>query len=221
MSAIKAKPFIIDLEAELPANIQAFLNADILIVNIPSKNIDAFAELIQAIEQSPVKKVLFVSSTSVYKNNNKTITESDGEESSQSPLLMIESLFRNSRQFKTTVVRFGGLIGYSRHPGRFFGNGRVVSDPDTGVNLIHRDDCIGIIGQIIAQDTWGDLFNGCADTHPSKRAFYTQAALAAGQPVPVFVDAQNQPFKIVSNEKVKRVLNYKFLHPDVMKIPFE
>ena len=221
LSAIKAKPFIIDIEEELPSNTQAFLNVDILIVNIPSKNIDAFAELIQTIEQSPVKKVLFVSSTSVYKNNNKIIRESDGEESSQSPLLAIENLFRHSRQFTTTVVRFSGLIGYNRHPGRFFSNGKAVSNPDTGVNLVHRDDCIGIIDQIIAQGAWGDVFNGCADTHPSKRAFYTQAAIAAGQPVPVFSDADNQSFKIVSNEKVKRVLNYKFLHPDVMKISFE
>lgn len=220
LSSINVQPFVVDIE-RLSGDIQRFLNANILIVNITSKNFDAFAELIKAIEKSAVEKVLFVSSTSVYKNSNKTVSESDGEESPQSPLLAIENLFRDCPKFKTTVVRFGGLIGYSRHPGMFFRTGKGVSNPDTGVNLIHRDDCIGIISHIIEQDAWGEVFNGCADTHPTKREFYTQAVLAAGQPVPEFIDSAEQSFKIVSNEKVKRVLNYEFLHPDLLKVRFE
>ena len=76
VTSVKAEPFIIDIE-KLPNNIQTFLQANILIVNIPSKNIDGFSNLIQEIEKSEIEKVLFVSSTSVYEDINKTISESD------------------------------------------------------------------------------------------------------------------------------------------------
>ena len=220
LRSIKAQPFIIDI-GRVSSNIQSFLQANILIINIPSKNIAGFSDLIKEIETSDVEKVLFVSSTSVYEDKNKTISESDGEESTLSPLLTIENLFRNSATIKTTIVRFGGLIGYSRNPGKFFSKGGLVHNPDANVNLIHRDDCIEIISQIVEQEVWGEVFNCCADTHPTKKEFYTQASKAIGFPAPEFVNQGVQSFKIISNQKVKRILNYEFLHPDLMKIKFE
>ena len=219
LSSIKVEPFIVDIE-RLSSNLQTFLQANILIINIPSKNIEGFIELLKEIENSEIEKVLFVSSTSVYENKNKTISESDGEESIQSPLLTIEDLFRNSNKIRTTIIRFGGLIGYSRNPGKFFSQGRIIRNPDSNVNLIHRDDCIGIISQIVEQEVWGEVFNCCADTHPTKRDFYTQAAKSTGFPVPRFEDSSSISFKIISNKKVKQQLNYKFLYDDLMNIKF-
>jgi len=220
LTSIKVEPFIIDI-GRLSGNIQTFLQASVLIINIPSKDIDGFSDLIEEIEKSAIERVLFVSSTSVYENKNKTFSESDGEESLLSPLLTIENLFRSSDKFKTTIVRFGGLIGYTRNPGKFFMQGRLVHDPDSHVNLIHRDDCIGIISQIVGLEAWGEVFNCCADTHPTKREFYTLAAKSIGAPVPEFVDSGAKSFKIISNQKVKQILKYEFLHPDLMKIKFE
>ena len=219
LSTLKVEPFIVDVE-HLSGSLQSFLQANVLIINIPSKNIDAFVNLIKEIEKSEIEKVLFVSSTSVYENKNKTISESEGEESKTSPLLTIENLFRDCGEIKTTIVRFGGLIGYSRNPGRFCGPGRIVGNPDSKVNLIHREDCIGIISRIVEQDAWGEVFNCCADTHPTKREFYTQAAKSAGLPVPEFEDSGTNSFKIISNQKVKLIINYEFIHPDLMKIQF-
>ena len=220
LTSVKAEPFIVDIE-RLSSSIQTFLQANVLIINIPSKNTDGFENLIKEIEKHEIEKVLFVSSTSVYENKNKTISESDGEESTISPLLIIENMFRNSCKIKTTIVRFGGLIGYIRNPAMFFRNGRLVHNPDSNVNLIHRDDCIEIISQIVEQEVWGEVFNCCADTHPTKRQFYTKAAKSIGVPAPKFVNEGAKSFKIISNQKVKRILNYEFLHPDLMKIKFE
>lgn len=220
LTSIKAEPFIIDVEV-LPDTIQNFLQADVLLINIPSKNIDGFRRLGKEIEKSAIEKVLFVSSTSVYENKNKIIAEADGEESASSPLVIIENLLRNCGKIKTTIVRFGGLIGYSRHPGKFFSKGRLVQGPDSQINLIHRDDCIGIISQIVEQEVWGEVFNCCADTHPTKREFYTHVAQSIGWPEPEFADSGAHSFKIISNYKVKQVLQYEFLHPDLMKIKFE
>jgi hypothetical protein len=219
LSSINVEPFIVDID-QLSNNPQTFLQANILIINIPSKSKAGFIGLLQDIEKSKIEKVLFVSSTSVYENKNKTISESDGEESTLSPLLTIENLFRNSSKIKTTLVRFGGLIGYSRNPGKFFSKGRIVHNPDSNVNLIHRDDCIEIISQIVEQGVWGEVFNCCADTHPTKREFYTKAAKAMRLPVPKFEDSGSVSFKIISNQKVKQHLNFKFQHDDLMKITF-
>ena len=215
----EAEPFQINIDS-LTDNIQGFLQAHILIINITSKNSQGFGELIKQIQKSAIQKVLFVSSTSVYQNHNKTIFEADNLESAASPLVTIENLFRNNARFKTTIVRFGGLIGYTRHPGNFFKKGKVVADPDARVNLIHRDDCIQIISQIIEQEAWGEIFNCCADTHPTKREFYKHAAESIGKPAPNFSNSDQKSFKIISNQKVKKFLDYEFLHPDVMKIQF-
>lgn len=217
LSSLKVEPFLVDI-GKLSSNLQTFLQANVLIINIPSKNVDGFINLIKEIEKSEIENILFVSSTSVYQDMNKTISESDGEESTTSPFFIIENLFRNSKKFNTTIVRFGGLIGYSRHPGRFFSKGRLVHNPDSHVNLIHRDDCIEIISRIIEKEVWGEVFNCCADTHPTKREFYTQAAKSIGLPAPDFKNSGTKSFKIISNEKVKRILKYEFLHPDLIKI---
>jgi nucleoside-diphosphate-sugar epimerase len=212
-------PFVLDI-GELRANARDFLRSTVLIVNIPSKDIDGFERLVQEIERSAIERVLFVSSTSVYENTNTTITEADGAESIHHPLMLIENLFRDSDKFATTIVRFGGLIGYSRHPGRFFRGNKIVSNPDTGVNLIHRDDCVNIIEKIVASETWGEVFNCCADSHPTKREFYSQAARLLGVPAPIFAESDENACKIISNDKVKRVLDYSFLYPDLMAIRF-
>ncbi|HKJ81427.1 MAG TPA: NAD-dependent epimerase/dehydratase family protein [Ignavibacteriaceae bacterium] len=219
LSAQKIEPYIIELE-NLPGNISAFLKSDTLIINIPSKNINGFRNLVKEIEKSGIEKVIFVGSTSIYEDNNKTIYEDDGEESSTSPFFSIENLLLNSGKFRTTILRFGGLIGYSRNPGRFFANGRPVANPEANINMIHRDDCIEIIDQIIEQSVWGEVFNCCADTHPTKRKFYTLAAKNIDAQVPNFEESADKKYKIISNEKIKKFLNYEFKYPDLMKINF-
>ena len=219
LTSANIKPFIINIDL-LPANITGFLQSQTLIINIPSKNLAGYRKLIENVVDSEIKNVLFVSSTSVYENSNTTISESDGCESVQSPLVEIENMIRDCSNIKSTIIRFGGLVGYSRNPGKFFKKGRVVQSAESNVNLIHRDDCIGIISRIIEQEVWGEVFNCCADTHPTKKEFYSHAAKSSGTPIPEFAESGDQSFKIISNQKVKQILNYEFLHPNLININF-
>lgn len=219
LSDTNITPYLIDIES-LTATGADFFNSDNLVINITSKNIEAYKNLICYIEQSQIKHVLFVSSSSVYSSSNSIVSEESNDENPDSVLYQIESLFRENQHFQTTIIRLSGLIGYSRHPGNFFRNGKQVEHAEAPVNLIHRDDCIGIINAIIQQNKWGHVFNGCADTHPSKRVFYSHARALLDLPNPVFVETANPEFKIVSNNKVKHVLDYSFSYPDVMTIPF-
>jgi nucleoside-diphosphate-sugar epimerase len=213
IEAVGAKPYIVDIDQD--TSFSDFFGSELLIVNITSKNIDAFKRLVKEAERSLTSNVLFVSSTSVYQNTNKMVSENDGAENLQSSLYQIENLFQNNTQFETTVIRFAGLFGYSRHPGRFFAE-RPIPQPDTPVNLIHRDDCINIIDRIVEQEKWNEVFNACADTHPSKGEFYSHAREMMGMPAPVMADSGQAGFKMISNEKVKQALNYAFIHADLM-----
>ena len=87
--------------------------------------------------------------------------------------------------------------------------------------MIHLDDCIGIISQIVEQQVWGEVLNCCADTHPAKMEFYTRAVKSIDGIFPKFAESDSSLGKVISNQKVKSLLNYQFKHPDLMKIEFE
>lgn len=218
LTSAGASAFRVDIDNL--TDINEFLDNEILIINITSKNQQGFAELIQQIEKSPIQKVLFISSTSVYQNLNREVTEDEHAEDHDSTLWQIEQQFQTSNHFKTTILRFSGLVDKRRHPGRFFRNGRSVPQADAPVNLIHLDDCLGIIDAILQQQAWGEIFNGCADTHPSKREFYSYARQLMGLSAPEFDTETEVKYKIISNHKVKTKLNYTFEHPDLMNIIF-
>ena len=145
-----------------------------------------------------------------------TVIEESTAVAKDKPLVQIENLFRENEQFTSTILRFAGLIGGRRHPGRFFSSGKTIKDPDAFVNLIHRDDCIAIITKLLEKKIWGEVFNGCADSHPKKRDYYPNAARAMGAKPPSFDAPDSISYKIISNHKIKQRLNYTFLHADLM-----
>lgn len=206
--------YLIDINSE--DNYLQFLNADILIIAITSKNIEAFKNLIEQIEKSQLTKVLFVSSTSVYDNANSTVTEETPTK--DCPLKLIEQLFIKNNNFKTTIIRFGGLFGYNRIPANFIPADKKIKNPEGLINFIHRDDCIQIIEEIILQNCWNTVFNACSDSHPKRRDFYTNENIKLGRKTPLFDENSINEYKIVSSEKLKTNLNYNFKYPDLMNI---
>ncbi len=208
------QPFIIDL-SNRESEFKNFLNSEVLIIAIPSKNIAGFKNLIFHIENSKIKNILFISSTSVYPNSNSIITEENLIH--KTPLYEIEMLFKTNTNFKSTILRFGGLIGYDRKPGNFFKNGKIINHPDAFVNLIHRDDCIQIIKEIIAKNIWSKTLNACTDTHPKKRDFYTKEFRKEGRNNPIFNELASNEYKIINSDQLKKILNYNFIYSDLMK----
>ena len=223
-------PFLVTLESEsISETVIPFLaKSEILIIDIPPKlratNSDTsdsqrkvFVEkiktLIPFIEQSSVKKVLFVSSTSVYGDENDLITEEtipNPETESGKQLLLAEALLQKNENFETTILRFGGLIGEDRHPVKFLAGKENLENPDAPVNLIHQNDCINIIEEIIYQSKWNEVFNAVAPFHPTREEYYTQKAKEQGLVLPKFNNQKSNIKKIISSEKVENSLNYHF-----------
>jgi len=207
------RPFVIDLDND-KLDVTKFLNADVLVIAVPSKNIAGFKQLIKNVEESDLRKVIFISSTSVYPNSNETVTEETTVK--QTALAKIEQLFITSPILETTILRFGGLFGYDRKPGDFVKPSKLVKNPAGYINFIHRDDCIQIIEKIIAKDVWNEVFNACSDSHPKRRNFYLKEAKKVGKPNITFDENSDNNYKIVHSQKLKEALDYTFKYADLM-----
>lgn len=208
-------PFCIDISNK-EHTLSDFLNSKTLICALPTKDIEAYKRLISSVEKSTIENVLFISATSVYAPHPNPITEEFP--TTNSDLAIIEQLFLKNQKFNTTILRFGGLIGPDRNPGNFFKKGRMIKAPNSPVNLIHRDDCIRIIHQIIQQNCWNTVLNACTDTHPSKREFYGKMTSMTHQAPAQFEDDSESPIKIISNKKIKEKLHYSFKFKELMHL---
>ncbi len=261
----KIQPFLLSLfEDKIEGNIQEFLNnSEIVIIDIPpslrgeKKLLDSstnaqyrqarsdkkkiFVEkiktLVTQIEKSSIKKVLFVSSTSVYSDveifstplevTEKTPTNPDTESGRQ--LVEVEELLLGNPNFNTIILRFGGLIGEDRHPIKYLAGKENIENPEGPINFIHREDCIGIIITIInllldsarsdnkqhnqmlkqvQQDNI--LFNAVAPQHPTREAYYHKKAENMNLALPTFVKNTISKGKIISSAKIESVLQYTF-----------
>ena len=217
------RPFEITLESNsISGNIQEFLQgSETLIIDIPPKLrgnskedfIGKIATLIPHIENSAVKNLLFISSTSVYAEDNSIVTEDtkpQPETEGGRQLLVVEQiLFRNSH-FKTTTLRFGGLIGEDRNPIRFLAGRKNIESPKAFINLIHQEDCIGIILKIIEKESWNETYNAASPFHPSREDYYTQKAIELNLELPEFNYEMPTFGKIIQSNKVQNSLEYTF-----------
>lgn len=219
----KIEPYLISLTAqEIQGNTTGFLeHSSVLIIDIPPKlrgvekeNFVAKIEnLIPHIEQSGVENVLFISSTSVYNDDEKHVTEAttpNPDTESGMQLLATERLLQANTSFQTTVLRFGGLIGEDRHPIKFLAGKTNVENPDAPINMIHQDDCIGIILKIITANSWGETFNAVTPFHPTRKDYYIDKAIDLALAPPIFNDEKPSVGKVIDATKVVEVLGYSF-----------
>ncbi len=227
-------PFLIKIKSNrVVGEVEKFLeHSEIIIIDIPPNlrdgSTESFIEKIEQsipfLEQSSIKKIIFVSSTSVYSGYNLStdfaledkfkVTEDTiavPENESGIQLLASEKVFQANKNFKTTIIRFGGLIGEDRNPIRVLAGRKNIENPNAPINFIHQRDCIGIIEKIIELDVWNETFNGVTPYHPTRKDYYTKKAIAFGLEVPEFNDLKHSTGKIVSSEKVEKNLGYQFL----------
>lgn len=202
---------------------ESLLNSDVLVLNIPpglrrNPNQDYVSQIkniIPYIEESEIKKVLFVSSTSVYSDEESfpKITEStlpnpDSESGKQ--LLEVERLLQKNTHFNTTILRLSGLFGGERHPAKQLSGKTHLKNANAPVNLIHLKDAIQIIIEVIEQDVFNEIFNASTTPHPSKQKYYTSICKSMNLPIPIYDSNQKSKGKIILSNKLEHVLKYTF-----------
>lgn len=201
-----------------------FSETDVLVIMIPPGlrgNTGAnyalkMAHFLHVIEASDIKKVILVSSTSVYDDSQGIVTEKDRPKpqlNAARQLYEVEQLFFNAASFTTSIVRFGGLFGGSRNPIKFLAGRKGLSNGSAPVNLIHREDCIGILTAIIKQDAFGHIFNAVTPYHPTKRDYYARQAAIEGLVSPTYNETtKGEVFKQVDSVHIEQILGYQFGH---------
>lgn len=217
-------------ETKIQGEVNSFLeNSKILIIDIPPKLrgnskenfVSKIKNVIPFIEKSTIENVLFISSTSVYGEENLIVTEEtelNPDTESGKQLIKSEQLLQSNPNFKTAILRFGGLIGEDRHPIKFLAGRTNVENPNAPINLIHQEDCIGIILEILRQAQndkleCNETFNAVTPFHPSRKEYYTQKAIDLNLALPEFNDENSNLGKTISSSKIEKVLGYVFVKP--------
>lgn len=218
--------FYIELkEGEIFGEIDEFLSSDILVINIPprlksktkSDYLISLKSFLPFLKRSTIQNVLFISSTAIYPdtpsfqnvNEETRLVKSEKGEI----LKKAEGLFYKSSKWRTTVLRFGGLIGKSRHPAKYLAGKKDLANPESPVNLISLDDCVNMISLVISKNDFGEIYNGCYPEHPSREEYYTQICERMGLDRPTFSHSQPSIGKIVNSEKIQNRLGFSFNHP--------
>lgn len=222
LAAAGIEPFQINLSARDVSKVDFFLtDVEVLIITVPPKHesadFDLFATMEWFIKRVVIKKVprvLYTSSISVYKDKSgiPIYSEQDALEAptaTAAKLLQVEDMLLMEEVFRACVLRLGGLLGTDRHPIKYLAGRRNVPNPAAPVNLIHQQDCIGVIIRLLKRDWFEGILNIVHPAHPNKREYYTAAARTRSLDEPHFSSSPSIG-KIVSAEKLQRELNYAF-----------
>lgn len=199
----------------------SFFDADVLVITLPPRRREAGvearypAQVASALQATPPDtRIIFTGSTSVYPELNRTVTEADAGEgqisASGRAILAAETLLRER---DAVILRLAGLYGYDRQPGRSLA-GRDVSGGDGRVNLVHQDDVLRVLVQVIEDGVQNVTLNVCADLHPTRREVYTRQAGRLGFAPPRFIEPHMRDCKLVSSEVLKTALGFTFRYPD-------
>jgi nucleoside-diphosphate-sugar epimerase len=220
LAASGIEPYLIDLSPAKETIDPSFFECDVLWISIPPKARSGnggeyllkIERLISLIKTHNIKQVVLISSTGVYGDSNAEVTELDNpnpDSESGKVLLAAEELLKEQTAFTTTIIRFAGLIGPGREPGRFFTGKTDVPNGEAPVNLIHLTDCIGISNAILDKQAFGYTYNAVSPSHPTRANFYTQAAVASGLEPPHFIE-EKENWKLVTGVNVNEVLGYEY-----------
>jgi nucleoside-diphosphate-sugar epimerase len=211
---------------------QQLFKSETLVINIPprsrydggEKYLEQLKFLKDLLSSSAIKKVVYVSSTGVYPDENKesSYTEHDTlnlENTGNPNLWKAEKYLQENLSQKLSIIRFGGLLGDDRIPGKYF-SGKENVTGHTGVNFIYRLDAARLIAYVIENELWGETINGVAPMHPRRKEIYEKNARELGIAPPLsYAPEKENDQRIISGEKILE-MGFDFLYPDPLDFPY-
>jgi len=162
---------------------------DILFLNTPPVLEMTPKEFAQKIPLSSAKKIIFISSTSVYGENVGLINENDLPQPSSRNghwLLEVENHLQSIFLDRIKILRPGGLIGGQRHPIHHLAGKSGLAGGRSQINLIHRADLVNIILVLAKTEMNTPVINAVAPYHPKKSDYYSEWADKLGLSHPLY-----------------------------------
>ena len=181
-------------------------SASIYIINVPPSKTGHYLESMTRTAEAldPKSNVLFISTTSVYTGRPDIFPESlvvpgrpepeDKHRTSKhssipiSDLILAEGLFWDVKRKRHSILRCGGLVGPGREAGRFMAGRTNVPDPDGPANTSPLDEVTETVIMMILLGEWGKVVNAVKKDRPTRREYYTKAALDLGLTPPEFAE---------------------------------
>lgn len=208
----------------------AIFQQDVLIITITpgfkQKRTDYaenIAKLVFAAEKSSVKQVILISSTGIYQGmsglvNEQTVIDSSDQKSTL--LLAAEQVVLNFNG-NGQILRLSGLVGEDRKPGKFLAGKTGLIGASNKVNLIHKNDAVGLIIKLIEQNKVvpheQKIFIGVSKTLASKKDFYQLAAQSMSLAPPEFsLDKQDNDDRDVNGDLTRQLLDYQYQQDDLV-----
>ncbi len=182
---------------------------DVIVCCLPPNKIEDYPSVIRNLTHYCKSSGHFImsSSTGIYEKSIEIVTEKSALNEDSKLYLAEKELIDNFKNF--SILRFGGLIGYDRHPIKYISAKSTFDNAKSPVNLIHQDDCIAIIAEIITNKIYG-IYNACSPEHPSKIEYYSKMAEKLNFPFPKVIKEGLQENKEIDSSKLLQDLNYQF-----------
>lgn len=209
---------------------QELFTSEVLVITIPPRSrtsdgafyLEQLKFLRSMLDQSSIQKIIFVSSTGVYPDQNRPEPYTEDEHITPNTTGNITQL-KGEMAFKglenLTIVRFGGLLGDDRIPGRYV-VGRENVNGHTRVNFIYRIDAARMLAWIIENELWNETYNGVAPIHSLRKDVYERNALDLGIEAPKsYLSAPEGHDRLISGEKILNS-GFGFDYPNPLDFPY-
>ena len=204
------------LNEENLESLDELLSSDYVFINFPPSKSNNYLEFLNNIYShkniSSIKKLIFVSSTSIYPNE-QTIFNEDYEIKTpiSQKVFDAEELVKN----KTHIIfRCSGLMGANRIAGKYFA-GKSLDSEDVKVNYVHRTDVINATLFVIENDING-VFNLCSTFHPTRKEVYLENAKKYNFEKPIFENKKEYKNRIVDGSKIEG-LGFEYEYPNPLE----
>ena len=186
--------------------------------------------LIAWLAAAPPRKFVYTSSTSVYgqTRGEPVKEESLAQPASETSQLLVETeqlllAAAREKRLPAVVLRVAGIYGPER--GHHFlqylnDEAKISGKGERLINMIHRDDLVGVIIAALKAGRPGEIYNAVDDEPVAQLHFFRWLSEALGKWMPPFAtEAENAgrkrglTNKKVLNRKLKMELGYQFLYP--------
>lgn len=190
--------------------------------------------LIEWLAGSPPANFVYTSSTGVYGQNDGSVVKetSPTEPATETAKVLVETehvLLAAAREtkFPGVILRVAGIYGpdrgyllkqYLKNEARLEGKGGRF------LNMIHRDDLIGVIIAALKSGRPGEIYNAVDDEPVSQYTFFEWLAGTLGKDLPPSAPEDTEvnrkrgvTNKRVSNRRLKMELGYQFKYPNFRK----
>jgi nucleoside-diphosphate-sugar epimerase len=186
--------------------------------------------LIDCLAVAPPRKFVYTSSTGVYgQTDGSQVKETSPTEPAvetaqilvQTENLLLEAC--QQKKFPAVILRVAGIYGPER--GHYFkqylnNEARIAGRGERIMNMIHRDDVVGIIMAALRDARPGEIYNAVDDEPVTQLHFFRWLSETLGKWMPPFAgedeaEARKRGLthKKVLNRKLKMELGYNFKYP--------